>query len=98
MLTSATGVTVVMTGGLVLFNRFVSPVGELTLARFVKVAPLAGAVTVTVRLVACNAVSAPRFQNTLPLLLVPLELALTNVTPTGNVSVTTKVLALDGPK
>ena len=43
--------TAVMTGGVILFNKFVSPVGELTLAIFVNV-PLAGAITVTVTLLA----------------------------------------------
>jgi hypothetical protein len=40
----------------------------------------------------------PRLQLTTPLLLTPPPLALTNVTPNGNVSVTVTLLALDGPK
>jgi hypothetical protein len=40
----------------------------------------------------------PNVQLTTPLLLAPPPLALTNVTPKGNVSVTTTLLALDGPK
>jgi hypothetical protein len=47
--TSATGVTVVMTGTVTLFVLFGSTVGELTLATLVS-EPLAGAVTVTVTL------------------------------------------------
>lgn len=47
---SATGVTVVGTGGLVLFTKFVSNVPELALAALVIVPP-PGAVTVKVRFV-----------------------------------------------
>ena len=86
-----------MTGGVMLFRMFVSIVGELTLAMFV-MEPLAGAVTVTVRLLDWPAGNAPRFQLTTPALFEPLPLALTNVTPTGKLSVTTTVLALDGPR
>ena len=46
---SASGVMEVMTGGVTLFVGVGSPVGEFTFAVFVNV-PLAGAVTVTVRL------------------------------------------------
>ena len=45
----ATGVTVVMTGGVTLLVRLGSPVGVITLAIFVRL-PEAGAVTVTVTL------------------------------------------------
>jgi hypothetical protein len=95
--TSATGVTVVMTGGVMLFVEFGSPVGELTAATLVSV-PLAGAVTVTVTLLTWPLAKVPKVQFTTPLVLIPLPLALTNVTPSGNVSVTTTLLALDGPK
>jgi len=62
--TSATGATVVMTGTVTLFVLFGSTVGELTLATLVS-EPLAGAVTVTVRLLtwplaACPDSSSPR--------------------------------------
>jgi hypothetical protein len=97
MPTSATGVTVVMTGGVMLFVEFGSPVGELTAATLVS-EPLAGAVTVTVRLLTWPLVKVPRLQLTTPLVLAPPPLALTNVTPSGNVSVTVTLLALDGPK
>jgi hypothetical protein len=43
-------------------------------------------------------VKVPNVQLTTPLLLAPPPLALTNVTPNGSVSVTTTLLALDGPK
>jgi hypothetical protein len=95
--TSATGVTVVMTGTVTLFVEFGSPVGELTLAVFVSV-PEAGAVTVTVTLLTWPLVNVPRLQLTTPLVLIPLPLADTKVTVAGNVSVTTTPLALDGPK
>jgi hypothetical protein len=95
--TSATGVTVVMTGEVMLLVLLGSPVGELTLAVFVSV-PLAGAVTVTVTLLTWPLVSAPKLQLTTPLVLIPLPLADTKVTVAGNVSVTTTLLALDGPK
>jgi hypothetical protein len=95
--TSATAVTVVMTGGVTLLVLLGSPVGELTLAVFVSV-PEAGAVTVTVTLLTWPLVNVPRLQLTTPLLLAPPPLALTKVTPNGSVSVTTTPLALDGPK
>jgi hypothetical protein len=95
--TSAAGVTVVMTGAVMLFVEFGSTVGELALAVFVNV-PLAGAVTVTVTLLTWPLVKAPRLQLTTPLVLIPLPLADTNVTVAGSVSVTTTLLALDGPK
>ena len=94
---SASGVTVVTTAGVTLFKMFVSPVGEATWAVFVKV-PLAGAVTVTVKLLTWPDTSVPRLQFTTPELFVPLPLAVTNATPTGSVSVTTTLLALDGPR
>jgi hypothetical protein len=97
MPTSATGVTVVMTGTVTLFVLFGSTVGELTLAVLVSV-PLAGAVTVTLRLLIWPLANVPRLQLTTPLVFTPLPLALTNVTPAGRVSVTVTLLALDGPK
>jgi len=94
---SATGVTVVLTGGVTLFVRIGSPVGEDTLAVLFSV-PLAGAVTVTVRLLTSPLASVPNDQFTVPLLSMPFPLADTKVTPTGRVSVTTTLLADDGPK
>ena len=94
---SATPATVVTTGGVTLFVKFVSVVGELTLARFVKLPP-AGAVTVTVRLLTAPFVRLPKFQFTTPALFTPPPLALTNVMPAGKASVTTTPLAVEGPK
>ena len=74
-----------------------SPVGEFTFAVFVS-EPLAGAVTVTVRFVTWLLDNVPKVQLTTPELFNPLPLALTNVTPFGNASVTVTLLAMDGPK
>jgi len=87
------GVTVVMTGGVTLFVLFGSPSGVLTLAGVGQRAA-AGAVTVTVTLLTWPLASVPNVQFTTPLLLAPPPLALTNVTPSGNVSVTVTLLAL----
>jgi hypothetical protein len=95
--TLATGVTVVMTGGVTLFVLFGSPVGELTLAVLVSV-PLAGTVTVTLTLLTWPLASVPNVQFTTPLLLTPPPLADTKITAAGNVSVTVTLLALEGPK
>ena len=94
--TSATGVTVVMTGTVTLFVEFGSPVGERAVAVLVS-EPEAGTVTVTVRLLTWPPVNVPRLQFTTPLLFTPPPVVLTNVTPNGNVSVTVTLLALDGP-
>ena len=96
-LTSATGVILVVTGGVTLFVGTGSPVGAPTLAKFVSV-PLAGAVTDTVRFVVCAAVSVPKFHVTNPPATTPLPLGATAVTLAGKVSVTMTLLALDGPK
>jgi hypothetical protein len=95
--TSATGVTVVMTGAVTLFVELGSPIGELTLAVLVN-EPLAGAVTVTVILLTWPLVNVPNVQLTTPLVFTPPPEALTKLTPNGNVSVTVTLLALDGPK
>src|SRR5208283_4831002 len=97
MATSATGVTVVMTGGLTLLVRLGSPVGVLTVAMLVS-EPLAGAVTVTVTLLIWPLVKVPRVQLTIPPLFKPPLVALTKVTLAGKASVTTTPLALEGPK
>ena len=91
------GVTVVMTGGVVLFVGFGSFGGGPTLAMFVS-EPLVGAVTVTVRFVIWLLLKVAMLHVTRPELFAPLPLALTNVTPLGNASVTVTLLALDGPK
>jgi hypothetical protein len=95
--TSAAGVTVVMTGAVTLFVLLGSTVGELALAVFVSV-PLAGAVTVTVTLLTWPLAKVPNVQFTTPLVFTPPPVALTKLTPKGSVSVTTTLLALDGPK
>ena len=64
---SATGVTLVITGGVTLLVEFGSGIGELTFAVLVNV-PLVGAVTVTVRLLVCPLVRLPKLQLTKPLL------------------------------
>ena len=95
--TSAAGITVVMTGEVILFVEFGSTVGELTPATLVS-EPLAGAVTVTVTLLTWPLANVPKLQFTTPLLLAPPPVAETKVTPSGNVSVTVTLLALEGPK
>ena len=94
---SNTGVTLVITGGVTLFVGVGSLVGVLTLATFVS-EPLAGAVTINVRFVVWLFVNAPKLHVTKPPFVTPPPVALTNVTPTGNVSVTVTLLAVDGPK
>src|SRR5690349_11767068 len=96
MARSATGVTVVITGGVTLLVGVGSLVGELTLAVLVS-EPLAGAVTVTVTLPACTLPTPDHDQLTRPAELAPLPLALTKETPAGNESVTTMLLAVEGP-
>src|ERR1700690_2825340 len=97
MATSATGVTGVMTGGVMLLVRLGSPLGVFTVAMFVRL-PEAGAVTVTVTLLAWLLVKVPKLQLTTPLLFKPPPVALTKVTVAGKASVTTTLLALEGPK
>ena len=93
----ATGVTVVVTGGVTLFVGVGSGVGEPTLAKFVNV-PLAGGVTVTVTLLTWLLASVPKFHVTTPELFAPPPVALIKFTPLGNASVTVTLLAVDGPK
>ena len=93
----ADGVTVVVTGGLTSLVSIGSGVGEFTLAVFVNV-PLAGAVTNNVKFVVALAPKDARLQLTTPAFVVPPPVALIKVTPAGNASVTTTLLAVDGPK
>src|SRR5438105_3727550 len=97
MPTSATGVTLVITGGVTLLVEFESLVGELTLAVLVS-EPLAGAVTTMVRVLTWPLARLHRFQLTTPLLFTPSRRAPELVTDAGKVSVTTTLLATDGPK
>lgn len=94
--TSATGVTVVVTGGLVLLVGVGSAVGELIVAVFV-IVPLAGAVTVKVRFVIAFAAKVPNDQLTVPAAFVPFPLALKNTTFVGSASLATTLLAVPGP-
>ena len=94
---SASGVTVVNTGGVMLFVGFGSPVGEPTVAMFVNV-PLAGAVTVNDTLLTAPFTKLPRLQITTPELFTPPPLAPTKLAPFGIASVTVTLLAVDGPK
>ena len=93
---STTGVTPVTTGGVALLVNWGSP-GVLTFATFVS-EPLVGAVTTNVRLVVWLFVKVPKLHVTKPAFVTPPPVALTKVTPTGNVSVTVTLLAVDGPK
>jgi hypothetical protein len=95
--TSADGVTTVGTGGLTLFVRFGSGVGELTLATFV-ITPPAGALTVNVKLLTCPDARLPTAQLATPPFVVPPPLAPTKTAPPGNASVTTTPPAAEGPK
>src|SRR5664279_4086110 len=97
MATSATGVTLVTTGKVRLLVELGSPVRVFTVAMLVS-EPLAGAVTVTVRLLTWPLVRAPKVQLITPLLFKPPLLALTKVTLAGRLSVTTTLLAVEGPK
>ena len=72
----ASGVTVVVTGGVTLFVGVGSGVGDVTFATFVS-EPEAGAVTVTVTFVTWLLVSVPKFQMTRLPLGVPLPVLLT---------------------
>jgi hypothetical protein len=94
---SATGDTVVVTGGLVLFVGFGSPVGEPTVAVFV-IVPLTGAVTVNVRLLDWPGFKLPNDQLATPAFVVPPLLALTNTIFVGSTSLATTLLAVDGPE
>ncbi len=97
MAKSATGVTEVITGGVTLFVGFGSSVGEVTLAVLVKV-PATGAVTIRVKFVVTLAAKVANDQLTTPLLAEPPPFVLTKVTPAGKASVTTTLLAVEGPK
>ena len=97
-LTSACGVTVVVTGGVILFVGLGSLVGVPTVATFVRLVPLAGAVTVSVRFVLVPAARLPRFVHKIaPPLGVPPPVAFTKFRPTGRLSVTDNDTAVEGP-
>jgi len=94
---SDTGVTGVITGGLMLLVKFGSGVGDVTLAVLVKV-PEAGVFTTNEKLVVTFAARVANDQVTTPLLVKPPPVTLTKVTPAGKASVTTTLLAVEGPK
>ena len=54
--------------------------------------------TVTVTLLTWPLVKVPKLQLTMPLVFTPLPVVPINVTPAGSESVTTTLLALEGPK
>ena len=96
--TSATGVTLLNTGGLVLFVKLGSLTGLPTVAVLERLAPSAGAVTVRIRFVLEPGARFPMlFQRTCPPLSTPPAVAPTKVTPAGKLSVTDKLVAVDGP-
>jgi hypothetical protein len=95
--TSACGITVVITGGVTLFVKFGSPIGEPALATFVMV-PLGGGITAKVTLLITPLAKLPKLQIATPLFVTPPPLALTKIVPVGNASVTVTLLATDGPK
>src|SRR5271170_7593221 len=82
-MTSAFGVTVVPTGWLALLTEFESAVVEATVAMFVMF-PLAGAVTVTVKLLVAFASRVPTVQLATPALVAPPGLMLKNTTFVGS--------------
>ena len=94
---SNTGVTLVVTGGVTLLVGCGSFGNGPTLATFVS-EPLVGAVTINVRFVVWLFVMAPKLHVTRPAFVTPPPVAETKVTPTGKVSVTVTLLAVDGPK
>ena len=67
------------------------------MATFVKV-PFAGAVTVKVTLVPAPFARLPKLHDTLPAAATPPPVALIKTTPLGKLSVTTTLLAPDGPR
>ena len=81
-----------------LFAAMGSKVPAVLLTTLLNVALLAGAVTVTVKLVVAALAKLVSVQFTTPLLLVPPPEALTKVLLVGKVSLTTTLLAVEGPR
>jgi len=91
--TSATGVTLVNTGGLVLFVKFGSLTGLPTVAVLERLGPPTGAMTVRTRFVLEPAARFPMlFQMTCPPLSTPPAVALTKGDTAGRLSVTDKLV------
>ena len=97
MAASATGVTLVINGELVLLVEMRSVVLEVTVA-MLEMLPFAGGLTVSVTLVTAPMARVPKVQLTTPALLVPPLLAETNTTFVGNTSLATTLVAFAGPK
>src|SRR5438034_393579 len=97
VLSRSAGVTVVVTGVVVLFVGLGSPVGLLTLATLVKL-PLARSEERRVGKECWPLARLPKHQLNIPPLLLPLPLALTTVTPAGRLSVTDNEVAVEGPR
>src|SRR5436309_476623 len=97
MPTSATSVTLVLTGGVTLLVEFESLVVELTLAVLVS-EPLAGAVTTMVRLLTWPLARSPRLHFTTPPFFIPLPLALRKLHSFPTRRSSDLLLATDGPK
>src|ERR1051326_7931312 len=96
---SASGVTVVITGGVVLFVGFGSIAGSPAEATFESTALVTGGVTVIVRLVTALEASTPRsVQTSWPPRNVAGGVALTKVTLAGRLSVTESAVVGDGPR
>ena len=99
---SANGVTVVVTFAAAvlpsLLTGIESNVTEPPDAMFVSELLFAGAVTVKVKLVTAPFVKLATGQVTRPFVNVKPALAVTNVTPEGTASVTTTLVAVDGPR
>ncbi len=93
---SATGVTEVTTGGVVLFTKLVSAVEAVTLA-VLEIVPFAGAITVKVKFVTALTGRVANDQFTVPALVTPPALALENITLVGSTSLATILLAVEGP-
>jgi len=70
---------------------------EVTVAMFVMV-PAYGAVTVTIKFVVTPLARVPKVQFAMPAFVVPPPLALTKTTFVGSTSLTTTLLADDGPE
>jgi len=95
--TSATGVTVVTTCGLVSLAGFAVGVLAVMLAVLVRLTAATGAVTVTVTLLLALGATVPIVQFTVPEVLTPPPPAFTNDVPAGKVSLATTLLAVPGP-
>src|ERR1051326_6484263 len=95
---SATGVTVVNTGGVILFEGLGSLIGLPPDAELVRLPASEGAITVNTRFVVAPAARLATDQTTWEPLTAAAGEAFTNVTVAGRLSVTLKLLAEEGPR